>query len=124
MLTVIVMEWESEPLVPVTVIVYPPIGVLCCALTLSVEVLCPPDVRVTVELLSDVLGPEVGETVVERVTVPVNPLRLVRVIRLVPDEPRGRPSEDGLTEMEKSDTMTAMETECTSDPLVPVTVTV
>jgi len=46
-LTVIVTEWETEPLVAVTVIVYPPIGVLCCALTLSVEVLCPPGVRVT-----------------------------------------------------------------------------
>src|SRR2546430_9924643 len=124
MLTVIVMEWESEPLVPVTVIVYPPIGVLCCALTLSVEVLCPPEVKLTVELLSDVLGPEVGETTVERVTVPANPLRLVSVIRLVPDVPRGRLSDDGLMETEKSDTITRTETECDSDPLVPVTVTV
>ena len=78
----------------------------------------------TVELLSDVLGPEVGETTVERVTVPVNPLRLVRVTRLVPEVPRGRLSDDGLTVMEKSDTMTRTETECASDPLVPVTVTV
>src|SRR5213593_126919 len=96
MLTVIVMEWESEPLVPVTVIVYPPMGVLCCALTLSVEVLCPPDVRVADELRRDVLGPEVAETTVERVTVPANPLRLVKVIILVPDVPRGRLSDDGL----------------------------
>ena len=124
MLTVIVTEWDIEPLVAVTVIVYAPIGVLCCALTLRVELLCPPGVRVTVELLSDVLGPEVGETTVERVTVPVNPLRLVRVTRLVPEVPRGRLSDDGLTVMEKSDTMTRTETECASDPLVPVTVTV
>ena len=124
MSTVIVTERESDPLVAVTVIVYAPIGVLCCALTLSVEVLCPPGVRVTDELLSVVLGPEVGKTAVDRVTVPANPFRLVRVIRLVPDVPRGRLSDDGLMEMEKSDTMTRTETECDSDPLVPVTVTV
>ena len=85
--------------------------------------LCPPDVRVTDELLRDVLGPEVAETTVERVTVPANPFRLVRVTRLVPEVPRGRLSDDGLTEREKSDTMTRTETECASDPLVPVTVT-
>jgi len=124
MSTVIVTECESEPLVPVTVIVYAPIDVLCNALTLSVEVLCPPDVRVTDELLNDVFGPDVGETTVERVMVPAKPFRLVRVIRAVPDVPRGRVSEDGLIEMEKSDTMTRIETECASDPLVPVTVTV
>ncbi len=124
MSTVIVTECESEPLVPVTVIVYAPIDVLCNALTLSVEVLCPPDVRVTDELLNDVFGPDVGETTVERVMVPAKPFRLVRVIRPVPDVPRGRVSEDGLIEMEKSDTMTRIETECASDPLVPVTVTV
>ena len=123
-MTVMVTECETEPVVPVTVIVYPPMGVLCNALTLSVEVLCPPDVRVTDELLNDVFGPDVGETTVERVMVPAKPFRLVRVIRPVPDVPRGRVSEDGLIEMEKSDTMTRIETECASDPLVPVTVTV
>lgn len=85
--------------------------------------LCPPEVRVTDGLLRLVLGPDVGETVVERVIVPVNPLRLVSVIRLDPDAPRGRLSADGLTEIEKSDTMTRTETECVCDPLVPVTVT-
>src|SRR6266705_293586 len=94
MSTLIVTECESEPLVPVTVIVYAPIDVLCNALTLSVEVLCPPDVRVTDELLNDVFGPDVGETTVERVMVPAKPFRLVRVIRPVPDVPRGRVSED------------------------------
>ena len=106
MLTVIVMECESEPLVPVTMIVYPPIGVLCNALTFSVEVPCTPGVSVTDELLSDVFGPEVGEITVERLMVPANPFRLVRVIRPVPDVPRGKLSEDGLMEIEKSDTMT------------------
>jgi len=119
-----VTEWEREPLVAVTVMVYPPIGVLCIALTLSVEVLCPPGVRVIDELLSEVFGPDVGETTVERLMVPANPFRLARLIRPVPDVPRGRLSDDGLMEREKSDTMTRTETECTSDPLVPVTVTV
>jgi hypothetical protein len=76
-----------------------------------VEVLCPPGVSVTDELLRFVLGPEVGETTAERVTVPENPLRLVSVIRLFADVPRVRLSEDGLMEMEKSDTMTRIETE-------------
>jgi len=91
---------------------------------LSVDVLCPPGARVIDELLSDARGPGVGETTVERVMVPTNPLRLVIVIRLVPDVPRGRLSDDGLMEREKSDTMTRTVTECVSDPLVPVTVTV
>src|SRR5438094_8362861 len=124
MSTVIVTECESAPLTPVTVIVYEPIVVLCNALTLSVDVPWPPEVRVTDELLNDVLGPDVGETTAERLTVPVNPFRLVTVIKLVPDVPRGRLREDGLIEMEKSDTMTRIETECMRDPLVPVTVTV
>ena len=124
MSTVIVTECESAPLTPVTVIVYEPIGVLCNALMLSVDVPWPPEVRVTDELLNDVLGPDVGETVAERLMVPVNPFRLVTVIRLLPDVPRGRLKEDGLTDMEKSDTMTRIEKECASDPLVPVTVTV
>ncbi len=91
---------------------------------MSVDVLCPPGARVIDELLSDARGPGVGETTVERVMVPANPLRLVSVIRRVPDVPRGRLRDDGLMEREKSDTMTRTETECTSDPLVPVTVTV
>jgi len=79
---------------------------------------------VTDELLSDVRGPGVGETTVESVIVPANPFRLCKVITLVPDVPRGRLSDAGLMEIEKSDTMTSTEIECTSDPLVPVTVTV
>src|SRR5207245_9190955 len=107
-----------------TVVGYEPIGVVCNSLTLRGDVPWPPDVRVTDELLNDVLGPDVGDTVAERLMVPVNPFRLVTVIRLLPDVPRGRLRDDGLIEIEKSDTMTRIETECASDPLVPVTVTV
>jgi len=123
-LTVIVTECETEPTVPVTVTVYPPTRVLCRALKPSVEVPCPPGVNATEELLSEALGPGVGETVVERVTVPANPPRLVSVITAVPEEPRDRLSEDGLIEIEKSDTITVTDTEWTSEPFVPVTVTV
>ena len=50
-MTVTVTEREIEPLVPVTLIVYVPVGVLYDVLTLRVEVACPPEVRVTDELL-------------------------------------------------------------------------
>jgi len=104
------------------VIAHAPIGVFCCAFTVSVEAPCPPGDRVTDELLRDFLGPEVGETTFESVTVPANPLRLVSVIKLAPEVPRGRLSDDGLMEIEKSDTTTVTETERTSRPLVPVIV--
>src|SRR5207244_156977 len=109
MLTVIVMECESEPLVPVTVIVYPPIGVLCNALTLSVEVPCTAGASVTDELpmapeltvsVDVAVAPElrtrlVGFTVAanpvpaetDRETVPENPPRLAAVMVDVPEEP-------------------------------------
>ena len=105
MLTVIVTECEIEPLVAVTVIVYAPIGVLCNALTLSIEVPCPPDVKVTDELLSDVLGPDVGETTVARFMVPVKPFRLVRDIVDPAEEPLEIVIDDGLDVMLKSPTL-------------------
>ena len=95
-------ECEREPLVAVTVIVYAPIGVLCNALTLSIEVPCPPDVKVTDELLSDVLGPDVGETTVARFMVPVNPFRLVRDIVDPAEKPLETVIEDGLAVILKS----------------------
>src|SRR2546427_1416685 len=105
MLTVIVTECESEPLVPVTVIVYPPIGVLCNALTLSIEVPCPPDVKVTDELLNDVLGPDVGETTVESVMAPANPFRLVKDIVDPAEEPLEMVIDDGPAVIPKSPTL-------------------
>ena len=110
-MTVIVTECETEPLVAVREIVYPPIGVLCAALTLSVIVLWLPGVSVIDELLGDVLGAGVGETVAERFTVPANPFRLVNVTMTVRDAPRGKLRDDGLTVIEKSETVTRTETE-------------
>src|SRR5437867_939272 len=136
MSTVIVTECESAPLTPVTVIVYEPIGVLCNALMLSVDVPWPPEVRVTDELLNDVLGPDVGETVAERPTVPAetdretvpeNPPRLVAVRVDVPEEPAsmltvGPP--EASVKSATCETVRARLTECERLPLVPVTKTV
>ncbi len=93
------------------------------ALTLRVDVPDPPGFRVTDVVLRDSLGP-VGETVAERLTVPLNPLTLVRVMSDVTVEPAGILSELGLEAMEKSVTATAMEVVWEIEPLVPVTVTV
>ncbi len=46
----------------------------------------PPDDRLTLVGLRDAVSPE-GETVAERETVPVKPLRLVRLMADVPDDP-------------------------------------
>src|SRR3989442_14133933 len=99
------MECEREPLVPVTVIVYPPIGVLCNALTLSIEVPCPPDVKVTDELLNDILGPDVGETTVESVIAPANPIRLVKDIVDPAEESLEIVIDDRLAVISKSPTL-------------------
>ena len=91
-----------------------------------IDVAEPPEVRVSVELLRVVLGPE-GEIDVERLIVPLNPLRLVIVIVELSVEDRERVKDDGSANMEKSG-FTATETdavvECEREPLEPVTVTV
>jgi len=65
----------------------------------------PPGERFTEEGLTDAVGP-VGVTVVARLTLPENPLRLfsriVAVATFDPDEPCGRAMSSGLAEMEKS----------------------
>src|SRR2546427_13197567 len=125
---VIVMERDSEPLVPVTVSVYAPIGVLCNALTLSIEVPCPPDVKVTDEVLSDVFGPDVGETTVERFMVPANPFILVRDIVDPAEEPLEMVIADGPAVIPKSPPLgvgllTVTGVCWDNEPLVPTFVT-
>src|SRR5438034_3370049 len=66
-----------------------------------IDVAEPPEVRVSVELLRVVLGPE-GEIDVERLIVPLNPFRLVTVIVELSVEDRERLKDDGSAEMEKS----------------------
>jgi len=63
--------------------VYVPLAV---ELAVRVDVPVPPLVRVMLEGLSDAVRPE-GETFVERETVPVKPLRLVRVMVERAEEP-------------------------------------
>lgn len=63
----------------------------------------------------------------DRVTEPLKPLILVRVIKLVAEELRVIVSEDGLADMEKSpiaDIVSVRFVECGSDPEEPVTVMV
>ena len=71
----------------------------------------------------DAVGPE-GETVEERLTVPVKPPVLVREMLDVADDPGAMVIDEGLAEMRKSATMRLTEAECESEPLVPVTVIV
>ncbi len=73
-------------------------------------------------VLREVFGPE-GETEDERVTVPP-PFRLVKVMSDVPVDPCGMLREPCEADIVKSKTTTRMETECVSEPLIPVTVTV
>ena len=97
-------------------------------MTFKVEL--PPllEVRVTVVGLRLVIGPE-GETVDDKLTVLENPLRVVRVMVEVPDDPWIIFNELGFAEIAKSGddgcvTVTETLVECECDPPVPVTVTV
>lgn len=65
-------------------------------------------VKVIVAGLRDALGPD-GETVTERVRVPLKLFRFVRVISEDVVEDAARLSVLGLAEMEKSETMTGIE---------------
>jgi hypothetical protein len=86
----------------------------------------PPAVRVTLPGLNEAVGPPVtwGETVAERVTMPANPLVLVRVTVDVPVWPSAMVGVLGFAAMVKSTTSTDIPTEWESVPLVPVMLTV
>ena len=90
---------------------------------MRVEVPVLPDDSVTVAGFRDAVGP-VGETVEDRLIVPVKPPMLVREILDVADDPGATVIDEGLAEMPKSATMRLTELECDSEPWVPVTVTV
>jgi len=84
----------------------------------------PPEVRTIEEVLREALRlPE--EVDIESCIVPEKPLRLLRVILLVVDEPRIRLTDDGLAEIEKSpvevpdETVNGMVVECDRLPLDP-----
>ena len=92
--------------------------------TVSVTLFDPPGDRGTVVVLKVAPGPP--ETLDVRVTVPLNPLRLVSVIVEIPDEPAGNVMEFGVADMPKSGprtTVTLILTEWMSPALEPDTVT-
>jgi len=99
------------------------VGVEGCVWNVRVEVPVLPDDSETEAGFRDTVGPE-GETVEERLTVPVKPPMLVREILDVADDPGATVIDEGLAEMRKSATMRLTEAECESEPLVPVTVIV
>ncbi len=70
----------------------------------------PPELRATLDGLTDVPRPE-GTTEVESVTVLANPLRLPNWIDEVPEEPANRLSDGELEDMLKSTTLTVTVTE-------------
>ena len=90
---------------------------------MRVEVPVLPDDSETEAGFRDTVGPE-GETVEERLTVPVKPPMLVNEMVEVADDPGAMVIDEGLAEMRKSATMRLTEAECESEPLVPVTVIV
>ncbi len=91
-------------------------------LTVTVEVAEPPEFTTTPDGLSDAVRPE--GVVRVREMVPVNPLRLVRVIVDCCENPLGTSIALGLAPIVKSDTTTVKVAEWTREPLVPVNVTV
>ena len=72
-----------------------------------VEVPVPPAESETLAGLSERLSP-VGDPDVERVTVPARPLRLVKVIFEVEEDPAFMLSEDGFAAMLKSPELTEL----------------
>ena len=98
-------------------------GVEGCVWNVRVEVPVLLDDSETEAGFRDAVGPE-GETVEERLTVPVKPPVLVREMLDVADDPGAMVIDEGLAEMRKSATMRLTEAECESEPLVPVTVIV
>ena len=106
------VECVMEPVVAVILTLYVP-GAAVPVVTFRVELDVPPDTSVTVTGLMLADGP-VGETDTARLSVPENPLRLVKPTVEVPDDPWEIVKELELVEREKSGFR----------PLVTVTVTV
>jgi hypothetical protein len=114
-LTETLVETESPPPTPVTLIEYALTVVAVVDETVRVAVTVPPDGTVTttvlpveVPLLNVIVGglAAVGVTVKERVTFAVNVLTLVRVRILELDEPIGFTNEAGLAVIVKLGTVT------------------
>jgi hypothetical protein len=119
--SVTLFEWVSEPLVPVIVNVYVPVGVLATVETVSV-VLPAPNTDVGLKLP---LAP-VGRPATLKLTLPLKPLLGVTVDVYVVPLPCTTLRDDGVVESEKSGAVTISVTlfEWVNVPSVPVIVTV
>lgn len=95
-LTETLAEWVRVPLVPVTVAVYDPTVEL---LRVQVDDPEPLDMLAGLQLT---LSPDVGLVEVVKVTVPVKPFWLVRVVVKLPVVPALNETLDGVAEMVKS----------------------
>ncbi len=93
-------------------------------LRLHVAVVEPPELSERLVGLQFAVRPLAGDIVLERASVPWNPLRLVMVTVDELDVPVGNVTVDGLAVAEKSATVTVTVAECTIAPLEPVTATV
>jgi hypothetical protein len=126
--TAMIAVCEIEPLDPFIATTYVPRGVEDAVDTTNVEVAVPPLDRLTLVVLKVTVKPT-GEEESVRFTVPVNPLRLVRVmVADVPDVPAAMLRLDGLAVIVKSGvfevTITNTVTEWDRAPLAPVTAAV
>ncbi len=90
-------------------------------LTVSVEVIFPPDVKVVLAGFRDAVRPLDGNDA--REMVPENPPREVMVIVDVPETPGVMLTVAGLAVIEKSGMLKFTVAECERLPLIPVTVT-
>ncbi len=100
-LTDTIVECDIEPLEPVTVALYIPVGVEDVVVTVRVELLEPPGGTRTAVGDTKTIGPP-GNTVAFSFTVPVNPLRLVIVIVEAALPPWTTAKLEGFAEIEKS----------------------
>jgi hypothetical protein len=122
--TVMVVEWESAPLVPVTVTTYWPAGEAPVTDIVSVEKTLPPDVTVTLLGFVVKASPPGAEDAV-KATWPENKFTLVKVIVTVPGEPDSATRLEAEEEMPKSTTLTVRVAVSNVEPPTsePVTVT-
>ncbi len=99
--TATVAEWESDPLVPVTVTVYVPAALAVVGEKVRTKEPVPPAARVTV-VVAGLKGRPAGEETLFRVTVPAKPFRLARLIVDVVEDPWTTETEAGVAPILKS----------------------
>ncbi len=95
------IEWDKDPLAPVTVIAYVPEGKVLAVETVRVEAPAPLAERVTSTGLKATVSPDTGAVAV-RVTTPVKEPRLVSVVSDVAEAPCIIVRTEGLVVIPKS----------------------